>query len=159
VRLAVFGLLVGAVLWFFSRGAAPPDIAPGTTLVMEVAGEYVEAPATPLVARVLGEERQPFAGLLSLFALAQRDDRIENVVLVMRGSEIGWGKSQELRGAIADLRAAGKKTVAYLELASFSASRDYYIASAADEIVVPPGALVPVVGLAAEYMFLGGLWE
>ncbi|MGH0036035.1 MAG: signal peptide peptidase SppA [Myxococcota bacterium] len=159
VRLALLGVLVGVALWFFSGGPGAPQIAPGTTLVLDVEGSYVEAPAAPLVSRLMGDDRRPFAALLSQFAVAQRDDRIDTVVLRMRGTRIGWGKAQELRGAIADLRAEGKKTLAYLELASFSASRDYYIASAADEVVVPPGALVPVVGLAAEYMFLGGLWE
>lgn len=159
VRIALFGLLAAVLYWFFTGGPSAPEIAPGTTLVMEIEGSYVEAPDAPLLARITGEDRRPFAGLLSLFALAQRDDRIAQVVLVMRGTDVGWGKAQEIRDAISDLREAGKKTVAYLELATFSASRDYFIASAADEVVAPPGALVPVVGLAAEYMFLGGLWE
>ncbi len=159
IRLGVLGLLVALLFWTLSRGTMAPTIAPGTTLVVDLSGEFVEASSSPVLARLTGNVRRPFAGLLSIMAVAQRDQRIDEVVLLMRGTSVGWGKAQELRGAIGDLRAAGKRTVAYLELASFDASRDYYIASAADEVVVPPGALVPVVGLAAEYLFLGGAWE
>jgi len=159
VRIALLAALVGIVLWYLTPGHMAPTIEPGTTLVLEISGDYVEAPAAPVLARLTGRAEQPFAGLLSTLAMAQRDSRIAGVVLVMRGSGLGWGKAQEVRDAIADLRRAGKHTTAYLELASFSASRDYYVATAADEIAMPPGAVVPVVGLAAEYLFLGGVWE
>jgi protease-4 len=150
-------LVVVGVRSFFGRGG--PDIEPGSTLRLEISGRYVEAHAPPLLSQVLGEVHRPFASLLSTLALAERDDRIATVVLRIRPLEIGWGKADELRGAIGRLRAAGRKTVAYLELSSFNASREYYVATAADEIYVAPGAIVPVVGLAAEYIFLGGAWE
>ncbi|MBW2272405.1 MAG: S49 family peptidase [Deltaproteobacteria bacterium] len=145
--------------WRTFFGSGGPDIEPGSTLLVELSGRYVEAPAQPLISRVLGDTERPFVGLLSTLALAERDDRIATVVLRIRSLDIGWGKADELRAAIGRLRAAGRKTVAYLELASFNASREYYVATAADEIYVLPGAAIPVVGLAAEYIFLGGVWE
>lgn len=156
------GILVGLALvaaFLFLRGAQPPDIAAGSVLVLEIEGSYVEAPRASLAARLFGEDHRPFLGLLSQLALARRDDRLSNVVLVIRPLEIGWGKAGELRDAIGRLRDAGRHTTAYLDLASFSASREYYVASAADEIYVVPGGNVPVIGLAAEYFFLGGLWQ
>lgn len=160
-KLRIFLVVVLALLLFaiFFREARGPVIEPGSTLVLELEGEYVEAPQAPLVARLLGEETRPFAGLLSTFAMAERDDRLSAVVLVIRPLSIGWGKAGELRDSIGRLREAGRKTVAFLEIASFGASREYYVASAADEVYVVPGGAVPVVGLAAEYFFLGGFWE
>ncbi len=36
---------------------------------------------------------------------------------------------------------------------------EYYVASVADHVHVPPGAAAPVTGLLAQYVFLGGVWE
>jgi len=81
------------------------------------------------------------------------------VLLRVRPLQIGWAKAQELRDAIQSLSAAGKRTVAFVELASFGANLEYYVASAADEVVLSPATRAPLVGLAAEFFFLGGLWE
>jgi protease-4 len=127
--------------------------------VLELGGEYVEASQSPWISRVLGEGSPPFTGLLSLFALAERDSRLGTVVIVIRPLSIGWGKVGELREAIGRLETAGHRTVAYLEMATFSGSKEYFLASAAEEVFVVPAGSVPVLGLAAEYFFLGGLWE
>ena len=154
--LGIFGF---AVWYFMGGGQAPVDVPQGTTLVIEVAGQYVEAESPTLLGRLLGDSGKPFVSLLSLFALAERDERIETVVIYIRDIEIGWGKSSELRGAIARLRDAGRKTIAVLELGSFFANRPYYIATAAEEIYAVPGSVVPVLGLSAEYFYLGDMWE
>ena len=154
--LVLLGLVLASLL--FSEAEGPP-IAEGSTLVIELEGEYVEGPRSPLVSRLLGERTNSFAALLSTLAMAERDDRLDNVILVIRPLGMGWGKAGELREAIARLRDAGRRTIAFLEIASFSASREYYVASVADEVYVVTGGAVPVVGLAAEYFFLGGLWE
>jgi len=157
ILLLLVVLAVVASLYFGEQRG--PVIAPGSTLVVEIEGEYVESPHAPLLSRLLGDDTRPFASLLSTLAMAERDDRLAAVVLVIRPLGIGWGKAGEIRDAIARLEAAGRRTVAFLEIASFSATREYYVASAADEVFVVTGGAVPVVGLAAEYFFLGGLWE
>ncbi len=154
--LVVLGLLV-AMFWF---GEEPgPVIDADSTLVLEIGGAYAEASQAPWISRLLGEGSPPFSGLLSLFDLAERDSRLGTVVLVIRPLDIGWGKVGELREAIGRLEAAGHRTLAYLEMATFSGSREYFLASAADEVWVVPAGSVPVLGLAAEYFFLGGLWD
>jgi protease-4 len=106
-----------------------------------------------------GTRGRPFASLLSDLAKAERDARLDAIVLRIRDLEIGWGKAQELRDAIASASARGRKTVAWIELASFGANLEYFVASAADEVYAAPATRAPVVGLAAEYLFLGGLLE
>jgi protease-4 len=151
----VIGLLL---LWWLLPGAGP-TVAPGSVLVLNIEGDYVEAAEPSLLSRLIGVERRPFAALLSDLRKAERDDRLAGMVLRIRNLEIGWAKAQEIRDAIAQVSAAGRKTVAYLELTSFAANLEYYVASAADEVVISPAARAPVIGLAAEFMFLGGLWE
>ena len=159
IRIALL-LVVGAfAVSLFLTESSGPDIEPGSVLVIELEGGYVEAPQAPILARALGSRRRPFAAVLSRFALASRDDRLDTVVIVIRNLGIGWGKAEELRGAIDRLRESGRRTIAYLDLAAFAASREYFVASAADEVYLVPGGSVPVVGLAAEYFFLGGLWQ
>lgn len=154
--LVLLGLFVLMVVF-----AEPPsvEIATGSTLVLEVEGGYVEGASTPVLDRLLGDGRSSFTQLLSQFNMAKRDDRVARVVIVIRSLDMGWAKVGEVRDAIHRLNDAGKPTHAFLDLASFSATREYYLATAADEIHVIPGGSIPLVGLSAEYLFLGGLFE
>lgn len=147
------------VVWRVWSGGPTLVVEDGSTLHLKVHGRYIEAPAPGLLSRFMGDAGQPFASLLSTLALAERDDRLDAVILHIRALDVGWGKADELRGAIGRLRKAGRKTIAYLELESLDVNRVYYIASAADEIYVVPGSTLPLVGLGAEYFYLGGLWE
>jgi len=140
-------------------GADSIEIEPGSTLVVELGGEYVEGQSPNLLARIAGDGSRPFLGLLSIFSRAERDDRISTVVLRIQPVAIGWGKADEIRDAILRLREKGRHVVAYLEIQNFSANKELFIASAANETYVTPGAAMPLVGLAAEYLFLGGFWE
>ena len=156
--VAVVIVLVGLVTYFF-RSEAGVTIEPGSTLVIEIEGNYVEASGAPWLATLLGEAERPFASLLTTLALAERDDRLKNIVVVIRPLQIGWGKAEEIRAALIRLRAAGRNTIAYLDMSSLSANLEYFVASAADEVYLTPAGSAPVIGLAANYFFLGGLWE
>ena len=158
VLLLLLGLGAVLILRAFSGGPVA-EIAKGSTLVMELGGSYVEAPAASPLSRLAGNDTRPFMDLLSTFSLVERDERIATVVLRIQPLEIGWGKADELRAAIGRLREKGRKTVALLEIQNFSANKELYVGSAADELYVVPGAAVPLVGMAAEYVFLGGFWE
>jgi protease-4 len=155
LAIAVVAML--AVSWWFQTGE--PRVQPGSALVLDLAGRYLEAPEPSWMARLLGGDARSFAALHSSLALAARDARLDTVVLRIGELELGWGKAQELRGAIRRLREAGRGTIAYLEIGSYDANLEYYVASAAERVVLPPGGAAPVVGLAAEYLYLGGLWE
>jgi protease-4 len=143
--------------WFWpGRG---PTIEPGSALVLEIEGAYIEGAEAPLLARLAGSPGKPFVALLSELSKAERDERLTTIILRIRDLEIGWAKAQELRDAIASATRRGRHTVAWLEIASFGANLEYFVASAADEVYAAPATRAPVVGLAAEYLFLGGLLE
>jgi protease-4 len=155
--LIVLALLALALWWLLP--SAGPKIAPRSALVIELEGEYMEAAEPPLLSRLLGDRRKSFLPLLSELRKAERDARLANVVLRLRSLEIGWAKAQELRAAVGALRAAGRRVIVYLETAELGANLEYYLATAADEIRAAPAARSPVIGLSAEYLFLGGAWE
>jgi protease-4 len=157
-RVVLLILVAGFLLWLLLPGMGP-KVAPGSILVFELSGRYVEAVEPSILGRLLGEGPRPFVSLLSELSKARRDDRLAGVVLRIRRLDMGWAMTQELREAIAELRAAGRPTLAYLETGALGANREYYLATAADEIAVSPGTSSPLMGLAMEYLFLGGLWE
>lgn len=155
--LIVLGLLVLVLGWL--RIQSRVVVEPGSVLLVELGGVYVDAPDPPLLARVFGHGLIPFAHVRDLFVKAERDSRIERVVIKITPLEIGWAKAQELRTLITQLRDAGRHPVAYLEVESFGSNLEYYVASAAEEIYVAPATRMPFFGLAAEFLFLGGFWE
>ena len=80
-------------------------------------------------------------------------DRAAAGVVVMLGDvEAGLGSLQSLRAALAACRASGTRVVAYLTHAS---TRLYYLASAADAVVMPESGGLDLVGLTLEATFLG----
>jgi len=156
-RFWLVAALVAAValgLWWAGR----VRIEPKSWLQVDLEGEYLEVDVSPL-ARLLGRQAEALPALLSELAKAERDARLEGVLFRVRDLDVGWGKAHDLRRAIERLRARGKQTVAYLELEQYGPNVEYYVASAADEVFVAPGTYMPFVGLAAEYLFLGGLFE
>jgi protease-4 len=159
VRLALLVLVLLGIVLLLARGQAPLELADGSALVIDVRGQYVEAPQPALLMRLLGRQETPLVALLSELSKAERDPRIATVVARVGPLQIGWGKAQEIRAALAELREAGKRVVALLEVERYGANLEYYVASAADEVHVAPATRSPFAGLAAEYLFLGGFFE
>jgi protease-4 len=155
IVVAAIGLVL---LWLLGRGEGPV-IEDGSILVLPIEGRYVESQDPSLLARILTDTGMSFAALLSEMKKAERDDRLSRVVLRIRTLAIGWGQAQELRDAIRRLREAGRRPIAYLEVAGFGANIEYYVASAADEVQIAPAGFGGVVGLAGEYFFLGQMWK
>ena len=158
-RVVIVAAAVGLVLLWLLVRSEGPSIEDGSILVLPIEGRYVEAQDPSLLARLLTDTGMSFAALLSEMKKAERDDRLSRVVLRIRTLAIGWGQAQELRGAIRRLREAGRRPIAYLEVAGFGANIEYYVASAADEVQIAPASFGGVVGLAGEYFFLGQMWK
>lgn len=162
IRIVVFVLVALGILSVVVLQRRGPTVAEGSALTVPLEGTYVEASSSGLLAQlssVFVAPQPSFTALLSDLSKAERDARIGTVVFRVRSLGIRWGKAQELRRSIARLRAAGKKTVAYLEVQSYGGNLEYYVSSACDEVVLASGVPSPLSGLRAEYLFLGGLWQ
>jgi len=153
VLLLVLVVAGVALLW------KAPSVKPGSVLLLDIAGSYVDEPAVSFTARLLGERKTPLFTLLSELRKAEHDTRLSAVVLRLRKLDVGWGKAQEIRDAVLTLRTAGRHPIAYLEVEDYGANLEYFVASAAERVYLSPGSRTPFVGMAAEYLFLGGLWE
>lgn len=76
---------------------------------------------------------------------------VKGVVFILRELDTGLATLQNLRAAILRLRAAGKEAIIYTPYLDMA---HYYIATAADLIVAPPGSRYEVLGLYSETTFL-----
>lgn len=101
--------------------------------------------------RVLGA---PPLSLVELERLLERigdDPRPKGVILHLRGLSLSMADLQTLRGSLLRLRAKGKRVICF---ALGYDNATYYVASAANEIVLQPGGELSAVGLRREATFL-----
>lgn len=91
-----------------------------------------------------GARRDPMIDVVEGLSALARDDRFSGVVLEIRDSlPLGLGLAGDIRQAILELRASGKKVVVYLQGADDTV---YFLASAADRVVASPGSAFFVNG-------------
>jgi protease-4 len=102
-------------------------------------------------------EPDPYLRLTRWLDEATKDPRLKGVVLKVSGLPgVDWGKADELHQAVLRMRAAGKKVLAVLYSVD---DREYFVASAADEVYALPSASLLINGLAAHVLSLGGTME
>jgi protease-4 len=96
--------------------------------------------------------KDPLAETLAALHRLAADPSVGAVVL--RGASLhgGWGKAEELRAAIEELQARGKKVVFYLESGG---DLEYSLAAAADRVYAAPEAVLLVNGLSSTALFAG----
>src|SRR3989440_4611465 len=117
-------------------------------------GDLSEAPT--IEDPIFGSAAENFQSKLDRIRKAERDASINGLFLQIDGLEIGWGKLNELRQAIARFRKAGKKAYAYLESGS---SKDYLLAISCDEVCLPESGWLLLTGMRAEVSFYKDLLD
>ena len=149
----VLVMLIGIALLVAALRHNEPSIENNSVLALRVAGplpDYV--PVDPL-RKIFGNTNQSLTNLILQLKKAKVDDRIKVIILDINMYGAGWGKTEEIRDAIADFRSSGKPVYAYME---YAMDKEYYLASACDKIyLAPPGELF-INGLAADVLFFRG---
>ena len=162
-RLRWVALLVAVVIgagWWLLGSAGEIDIDEGSFVLVDIGGTYEERVPEDLVAQFSGGEgAASLIDLLLMLRAIKDDPRVSGVVARVRGLGIGWAKAQEIRDALGEIRRQGKKVIAYIEDEFGNSTLEYFVASAAERLYVPPAGSIVVSGLQAQYVFLGGLWE
>ena len=88
--------------------------------------------------------------------VAKRDREIAGALIKIGGSRYGIGRLQEIRDAILDFKASGKKVVGYMTNCS---TGNYLIASVCDRIVLHPSGEVRLIGVRSEISFYKGVLD
>lgn len=154
--LFVFSLglvvLFTSMLFALFRGmrTAAPSITRGSAITIDLGREYSEDPlysSGPFV----DSQDVTFRELLASIRAAKDDARVDHLFLHVRGSSLAWANTFELHSQLADFKSNGKPLIAFIE---YAGTRDYILASAADEVYVHPRALLDLRGVRAEVMFM-----
>jgi protease-4 len=154
-------LLLGALTLLmiaWSLFSTRPHVDSESVLVVELSGELEEAPPVDPLSR-FSARGAALPTLLLQLDMAAADPRVSAVLVHVRPLGVGYARVQELRAGLARVRAAGKTVIALLDMQSLNATREYYLASAADRVFVDPGVLAPLAGIAGQYLHLAGLFE
>ncbi|KAL6780934.1 SPP1A [Auxenochlorella protothecoides x Auxenochlorella symbiontica] len=122
----------GSVMAFTLSGALP-DVPQG---------RFSSAMSMPLLTEALKK--------------AAADPRIRGIAVKIDPLSIGWAKLQELRRHIDYFRESGKFSLAYMERAG---EKEYYLASAFEEIYAPPTASLGLRGFSVGGSFLRGVLD
>jgi len=153
ILLAIFGAL---------SGGGRHKIADKSVLVFNLNTRITDRPAdenAEILDRLLGQGSDALQLRAATTALreAAQDKRISGLYLhgnLLAGNySSGYGALKELREAIQDFQKSGKPVIAYISDAD---NRDFYVESAADQILLNPLGLLAFRGLAAQGMFFKG---
>ncbi|BBD58159.1 signal peptide peptidase SppA, 67K type [Nostoc sp. HK-01] len=102
------------------------------------------------------EDRITLLKVLDAIEKARKDPKIVGIYLDGThgaGSNLGFASLKEIRKALEEFRAAGKKVVAY---GQDWGKKEYYLSSVADTLVLNPLGAIEVNGLSSQQMFLAG---
>jgi protease-4 len=159
----------GAVLAFFAflvvisaLGERPVVVEDGSYLVVDLDTNINDAPRLIDFGALLGDrpEALQLRQVTEAIRSAAADSRIKGILLIGSlqpgGYGTGYAALAEVRAALADFRGADKPVKAYL---TYAMTRDFYLASTANEITLDPYGVILMPGLAAEPMFLAGAFD
>lgn len=145
--LTVFAMILVAATF----GTPAPSVEEDSVLTIRLQGDIPEYSRTDFSFEFMRSGPPPtLLDLRDTLHHAAGDDRIRALLLDFRGLAIGWGKAQEIRWAVETFKKSGKPVFAFL---SAAATSDYYIASAADRIFMPPEGVLDVKGLRVQATF------
>lgn len=147
--MSVLLVAAGFLGWYLRQ--RPPEVLPNTFLVLDLHGEIPEQAPSDLPGQIFSAgEPMTFLPLIREIQKAAADSRIAGILLQPSDLQFGWGKLEQLRQTLQEFRQRGKKVIALLGTAG---SREYFLASVADRIVLSPVGFLDLKGMRAEVMF------
>ena len=128
-----------------TKAAAPAD---KVALLVHLTGTMRERGAT---FSVLSTKSDSLKDCLDTLRRARQDPAVKTVVLHISALEVGLATAQEIRDAVAELRASSRRVIAILDDDS---QPSYLIAASAEEIVMPPSGDLMLLGAKIDAYFL-----
>jgi protease-4 len=132
----------------FRRLGKAPDY-----VIFTLEGEYPEVWESPgnFIQRRLRPPRLSLQEIAVQIRTIAEDPRVSGVVLHLRQLEMDQARLESLRDLILELRQAGKRVITW-STGYFPAT--YFVACAADEILLQPGGMIAPIGLHRTYPYL-----
>lgn len=128
-------------------------------IIFVLEGRYPELrpPRRPFWQRWLSPPQTSLQDLAEQFRAIAGDPRVRGVVLHLRQLNMMPAQLQTLRDLIGELRAAGKRVIAWSP--SYYDSASYYVAGLADEILLQMGGSIMPLGVRRSYLYLADALE
>ena len=146
---------VGALVLLSLAGGAPPTVPSNSTLYLRLQPPFGEVEPSDVFSQFV-RPKPTLRETVDTIRKAKGDARIKTLVIVPEADGALWAQVQEVRKALQDFRTSGKAVVAFMESGGAQA---YYVASAADRIVMMPAGQLDVSGLAYYEIFLRGAFD
>lgn len=140
-------------------GGSQVQIKDHSVLALDLSGVVTDRPEpTDIYAQLTGEGGENIAlnELLSAVRHAVTDDHIEGLYLDCGGASAGLAQAQAIIDVIGEFRAAGKWVWAYADTYT---QGNYFIASAADSVLLNPIGMLELKGLSSTVMYYKGLMD
>lgn len=153
--LVLGALLVAAGLSSLLKGPTAA-VKPDSTLVVSFDRPLQELPPDPLLTQLFHAKVYSVYEVEEALQRAAKDDRIASVLVEVGSVPAGFGKFQEMRGALQRFKKSGKPVWAYFESAG---NGGYYLAASADRVLAPPSGSLMLTGLLAEVPFYRGVLD
>lgn len=157
----LFAGFIGAIVAMGEQQQAPA-VEQGAYLVFDLEANITDSPPLVDFSAFTGGQVDTLQLRTVTRALraAAKDDRIAGVLikgaLAPAGYGTGYAALKDVRSALEAVRRAGKPVKAYL---TFAQTKDYYLASVANEIVLDPYGMIFMPGLATQPIFYAGAFE
>ncbi len=141
--------LLWALAGIRRRFRPPPEYV---SFLVDEAFPQLAPPSGPFWQRpFLGRPAMTLRDLAAAFAAIAADARVKGVVIHLRPLALSAASAETFRELMADLRQAGKRVVCWSALYTPST---YYVACAADEILIQQAGEVLALGYSTRYLFL-----
>lgn len=160
-RLAVATLAGLAVLAFGGAILWRRRIPRGTVIEVDLEGGVVETKGSDPMTRALTRRAVTVRDVVDALDRGAGDPRVSGLVVRLGNGGLDVGHAQELRDAVHRFRREDKRAVAFAEAfgESSTATVDFYLAAAFDEIYVQPMGHVSIQGLVARSPFVRGVFD
>ncbi len=143
----IFLIIVAFASFVYLEFGRPPSVKTHSYLEMKLSGDLQEKATADFFMSFFG-----MAPPLSMYDIwlnfqkAKRDNRIQAILLRLGYLQCGWAKINELRDLVLDFRKTGKKVYATIE-ETIDADKEYYLATACDQIIFHPSGLMFLNGI------------
>ena len=160
-------VLIGGALLVFTfvaligsaMGGSSVKVEDQSVLRITLSGEIVDRASDMSLNEVLqsqGEMPLSLTDIVDAVTAAKTDDRIEGILLECSGIGAGMAQCDEILAALRDFKSSKKWIVAYSDNYS---QADYFIASAADSLLVNTVGMIDIHGLGSTTLYFKDLLD
>ncbi|MBI3663373.1 MAG: signal peptide peptidase SppA [Acidobacteria bacterium] len=130
-------------------------LAKNSVLLVDLSGPIEEQKPQGIFAQLFGGKVTVLHDVTDAIDTARNDDKIAGLVVKITTPDAGWAKLQEIRSHLLAFRKSNKPSVCYLH-SDLVMNRQYYLATACDQVWMVPTAPLGITGLMTQSLFLRG---